>query len=114
MAYNEKMADRVREKLLETEFDIVEKRMFGGLCFMVNNKMCVCVETDRLLIRLDPGRYEEFLEMDGVTEMDFTKKPMKGYVYVSDAVLTSKKQLSYWIDLALAFNKVAKASPKKR
>lgn len=114
MAFNEKLADRVREKLLITEKDIQEKKMFGGLCFMVNGKMCVCIKSDRLLIRLAPERNEEFLEMEGVREMDFIKKPMKGYVYVSEEVLNTNKKLGYWIDQALDYNKIANPSKKKK
>jgi TfoX/Sxy family transcriptional regulator of competence genes len=88
--------------------------MFGGLCFMVNNKMCVGVEQDRLMVRLDPDKYDEVLEEPGVHPMDFTGKPMKGYVFVDVEALKSKKQLDYWMTLALEFNKVAKTSKKKK
>ena len=59
MAYNEKLAGRVRETIALTNKNIEEKKMFGGLCFMVNDKMCVGVEKERLMIRLDPDNYEE-------------------------------------------------------
>jgi TfoX/Sxy family transcriptional regulator of competence genes len=94
MAYNEKLADRVREIIAETHKDVEEKRMFGGLCFMVNNKMCVGVEQKRLMIRLDPSRYEEVLEKEGVKPMDFTGKVMKGYIFVDiDALNTRARWL---------------------
>ncbi len=54
MAFNEKMADMVREIISQTHNNIEEKRMFGGLCFMVNDKMCVGVESQRLMVRFDP------------------------------------------------------------
>ncbi len=113
MAYNEKLADRVRELIVLTHKNIEEKKMFGGLCFMVNGKMCVGVEKERLMVRLDPARYEEALEQDGATPMDFTGKVMKGYVFVDIDALKTKKQLSYWVNLALEYNKIAKASKKK-
>jgi TfoX/Sxy family transcriptional regulator of competence genes len=113
MAYNEKLADRVRELIVLTHTNIEEKKMFGGLCFMVNGKMCVGVEKERLMVRLDPARYEEVLEQDGATPMDFTGKVMKGYVFVDIDALKTKKQLSYWVNLALEYNKIAKASKKK-
>ena len=59
MAYNEKLADRVREIIALTHKNVEEKKMFGGLCFMVNDKMCVGVETERLMVRLDPARYDD-------------------------------------------------------
>lgn len=114
MAYDEKLADRVREIIAETQKSIEEKKMFGGLCFMVNNKMCVGVEQERLMLRINPDNYEDAIEKEGCSPMDFTGKPMKGYVYVDKDVLQTKKQLQYWIALALAYNKIAKASKKKK
>jgi TfoX/Sxy family transcriptional regulator of competence genes len=114
MAYDEKLADRVRELVAEKHKNIEEKKMFGGLCFMVNEKMCVGVERERLMLRIDPEKYEEQLEKEGCRPMDFTGKPMKGYVFVDKDVLTTKKQLQYWINLALEYNKIAKPSKKKK
>ena len=113
MAYNEKLADRVREHIALTHKNIEEKKMFGGLCFMVNDKMCVGVEKERLIVRLDPARYEEALEQEGATPMDFTGKVMKGYVFVDIDSVKTKKELAYWLNLALEYNKIAKASKKK-
>ncbi len=114
MAYNEKLADQVREIISLTHKRVEEKKMFGGLCFMVNDKMCVGVESQRLMVRLDPAVYEEVLEKEGCTPMDFTGKIMKGYVFVDIDALNTKKKLTYWVDLALQFNKIAKASKKKK
>jgi TfoX/Sxy family transcriptional regulator of competence genes len=113
MAYNEKMADRVRELINETHTISEEKKMFGGLCFMVDDKMCIGIEKERLMIRLDPLKYEEVLEKEGCRPMDFTGKVMKGYVFVDMDALTSRKKLGYWVSLALEYNKIAKASKKK-
>lgn len=115
MAFNETLADRVRELIASREKKVEEKRMFGGLCFMVNDKMCVGVESSRLMVRFDPTLTDEVMEKDGVTPMDFTKKVMKGYAFVAIEVLNTKKKVEYWINLALDFNKIAKASkPKKK
>ena len=114
MPYNEKLADRVREIISLTHKKVEEKKMFGGLCFMVNDKMCVGVETERLMVRLDPARYDEALEKDGAKPMDFTGKVMKGYVFVDIDALKSKKELNYWVGLALEYNKIAKSSKKKK
>ena len=113
MAYNEKLADRTREIIALTHKNVEEKRMFGGLCFMVNDKMCVGVEQNRMMVRLDPDKYDEVMEKDGCNPMDFTGKVMKGYVFVDADVLNTKKKLEYWIKLALEYNKIAKASKKK-
>ncbi len=112
--YNEKLADRTREIIALTHKTVEEKKMFGGLCFMVNDKMCVGVEKERLMVRLDPSLFEEVIQMEGCKPMDFTGKIMKGYVFVDIEVLNTKKKLQYWLNLALAYNKVAKASKKKK
>jgi len=114
MAFNEKMADKVREIISESHKNIVEKRMFGGLCFMVNDKMCVGVEAERIMVRLDPSIYDEVLEKQGCTPMDFTGKVMKGYVFVDNDSLKTRSGLKYWIGLALDYNKIAKSSKKKK
>ena len=114
MAYNEKLADRVRELISVSHKNIEEKKMFGGLCFMVNDKMCVGVETERLMVRLDPDKFDEAMEKEGCKPMDFTGKVMKGFVFVDIDALTTKKKLEYWVKLALEYNKIAKASRKKK
>ena len=114
MPYNEKIADKIREIISLTHKNVEEKKMFGGLCFMVNDKMCIGVESERLMVRIDPGMYDEVMEKDGCHPMDFTGKVMKGFVFVDIDVLNTKKKLEYWIGLALAYNKIAKASKKKK
>ena len=113
MSYDEKLADRVRELIAATHHISEEKKMFGGLCFMVNDKMCIGVESERIMVRLDPAFSDEVLEKDGCSPMDFTGKVMKGYVFVDESVLHTKKQLLYWVNLALDFNRFAKQAKKK-
>jgi TfoX/Sxy family transcriptional regulator of competence genes len=114
MAYNEKLATRVRQLIAEHRQNSEEKKMFGGLCFMVNDKMLVGVESERLMVRLDPEKYDQVLLKEGCRPMDFSGKPMKGFVFVDVNALDTKKKLEYWIDLALEYNKVAKASKKRK
>jgi TfoX/Sxy family transcriptional regulator of competence genes len=114
MAYNEKLADRVREFISLSHEITEEKKMFGGLCFMVNNKMCVGVEKERLMVRLNPYLMEEVMEKEGCKPMDFTGRIMKGYVFVDIEALNTKRKLEYWINLALEFNAIARASKKKK
>jgi len=114
MPYNEKLADRTREIIALTRKNVEEKRMFGGLCFMVNDKMCVGVESERMMLRIDPAKYEALMEMEGCNPMDFTGRVMKGYVFVDAAVLNTKKKLEFWINLALEYNAIAKTSKKKK
>ncbi len=77
MAYDEELADRVRRIFADRNVAVEEKRMMGGLCFMVDGKMCVGVEKDRLMARIDPEIYEESLGRKGCVPMDFTGKPMR-------------------------------------
>ena len=112
MAYNEKLADMTRELITQTQNNVEEKVMFGGLCFMVNEKMCLGVFKDRLMVRIDPGKYDDFIEKDGCVPMDFTGKTMKGIVLVDARVLNTNRKLEYWVNLALEYNKFAKASKK--
>ncbi len=114
MAYNEKLADRVRDIIAATEKNIEEKKMFGGLCFMVNDKMCVGVQQNNLMLRIDPGKFEEALEQEGCRPMEFTGRVMKGFIYVDDSVLNTKKKLENWMKLPLDYNKSAKPSKKKK
>ena len=114
MAYDENLANRVRELISLTHTNVDEKKMFGGLCFMVNGKMCVGVERERLMVRLDPSKYEGVLEEDGCTPMDFTGRPMRGFVFVDIQALQSRKVLEHWIHLALEYNSIAKPSKKKK
>ena len=80
---------------------------------MVNNKMCVGVEQERLMVRLDPAKYDEAMEKEGARPMDFTGRVMKGFVFVDIGALNTKKKLEYWLSLASEYNKIAKASKKK-
>jgi TfoX/Sxy family transcriptional regulator of competence genes len=114
MAYDETLADRVREALAAEKKKVEEKQMFSGLTFMVNGKMCVGVHTDELMVRFDPELQEKVLSIKGTREMDFTNKIMKGYVFVDKNVVKNKKDLDYWVDLALDFNDRAKASKKAK
>jgi TfoX/Sxy family transcriptional regulator of competence genes len=113
MAFNEKLNDRLREALAGVPKKIEEKYMFGGVCYMVNGKMCIGIVKDELMCRIGPGAYEAALEKPGCHEMVFTGKPMKGYVYVSEEGMKTKKDLDYWVNLSLKFNDEAKSSKKK-
>ena len=112
MAYNEHLANRTRELLL-SQRKVEEKKMMGGLAFMVNNKMCVGIISEDLMARIDPAAYESAIEKKGCREMNFTGRPMKGFVFISPEGTRTKKDLEYWVKLSLDFNKRAKASKKK-
>ncbi len=113
MAYNERLANRVREALLNKR-KVEEKKMMGGMTFMINDKMCIGILQDDLMLRIDPNIYESVLEKHGCREMNFTGRPMKGFVFVSEEGYKSKKDFDYWINLALDYNKKAKSSRKSK
>lgn len=112
MAYNEELAFRIRQRLASLD-NVEEKRMMGGLTFMYNDKMCVGVLKDELMCRIDPANHEDAIARRGCRTMDFTKRPMMGYVLIEDAGMQSQKDFDYWIELALDYNKAAKSSKKK-
>jgi TfoX/Sxy family transcriptional regulator of competence genes len=113
MAYDEKLANRVREKFMDLSH-VEEKEMMGGLTFMYNNKMCVGIIKDELMCRIDPSLHEMLIEKNGCRTMDFTKRPMKGYIMIAENGMKSSKEFDYWISLALEFNKFAKSRKKKK
>ncbi|MFN8299734.1 MAG: TfoX/Sxy family protein [Chitinophagales bacterium] len=113
MAFDEALADRTRDVISQTHRKVEEKRMFGGLCFMVNGKMCVAVLKDYMMVRLDPAIYEQALEMEGCSDMSASGRSMRGFVFVDTEALNTDKKLAYWVGLALAYNKEAKATKKR-
>jgi TfoX/Sxy family transcriptional regulator of competence genes len=113
MAYNEKLADRIRELLAEAQVNVFEKKMFSGLSFLVNDKMCVSVGPNRILVRLSPTDYEQAVEQNGVELMTRNGKALKGYVYVNEGFVNTNKELKHWVGLALAYNPMAKSSKEK-
>lgn len=114
MAFDEDLAGRVRRYFAARRLPVEEKRMMGGLCFMVRGKMCVGVEKDRLMARIGPDREAEALARRGCTPMDFTGRPMRGFVFVCRDGFTRDEDLRYWLGSALDFNPQAKASKSAR
>ena len=113
MAYDENLANRTRE-FFSGKRNVKEKKMMGGLTFMVNDKMCVGILNDDLMVRIDPDIYELVLEKKGCREMDFTGRPMKGFVFVEPEGIDMDKDLEYWIKHCLDFNPKATSSKKKK
>lgn len=114
MAYNTKLADRVREYLAHLpNLKIEEKKMFGGLAFMVNGKMCVNVSGENLMCRFDPSLKEEISKKKGFQPTIMNGREYKGYCYVNPEGFKQKKDFEYWIKLCLSFNKQAKSSIRR-
>lgn len=103
MAYDEGVAERLRDQFVDRH-GIREKKMFGGLAFMYRGHMLVGILGDSLMARVGTAEYAEALTLPHVREMDFTGKPMKGYVYVDSAGIESDSDLSKWLALCLRFN----------
>ena len=105
------MADRVREALVDVPH-VEEKKMFRGVTFMVDGKMCVSVSGDELMLRLDHDLTERLAEESGTRPMVHNGKHMKGFIYISEERYRNKKDFDHWIKLALEYNPRAKASKK--
>jgi hypothetical protein len=102
MAYDEGVAQRLRE-CFEDRSDIVEKKMFGGIAFMVSGNMCCGVVDDILMARVGPDQYQQALTMPHAREMDFTGKPLRGFVYVEPEGFSDDEALFSWVEHCLSF-----------
>lgn len=111
--YNENLADQIRGKLMNLPV-VEEKEMFSGLVFMVDGKMCIGVMKDKIMLRIDPKTLASLEDKDGWEQMAMKTTVMKGYILVSEDVVNQKRELHWWLDLALEFNPRATASKKKR
>ena len=114
MAYDEHLADRLRANLKENRTSFEEKKMFGGICYMVDEKMCLGVINDDLMIRINPKDQNNFLLEKGCRPMDFAKRPMKGFLYVSPEGVDMDSDLDKWVKRCLEYNPIAKSSKKKK
>ena len=120
MAFDEYLADRIRRTLNEKHAPFDEMKMMGGLMFKVDEKMLCGIHIDKkygdslLMARIGEEVYEKELEKDSCLPMDFTGRPMRGYIFVTPAGFDSEEDLSYWMDRCLEFNPQAKASKKRK
>lgn len=105
------LSDRVRAALARTP-RVVEKKMFGGVTFMVNRKMCISVGRHRLMCRIDPELHESVIQRKGVRTVRMKGHAYRGFVYVREEVVSTRRGLDYWVRTCLAFNKRAKPSRK--
>jgi TfoX/Sxy family transcriptional regulator of competence genes len=111
VTYDERLADELRERLAGVDGEVVEKRMFGGLAFMVEGNLAIAASRrGGLLVRTDPADAAEVLVLPGVEPMEMRGRPMPGWVSVAADALTEEADLDTWVDRALAF--VARLPPK--
>mgnify|MGYP001817440249 CR=1 FL=1 len=102
MAYDEDVAYRIRAALAD-QGSVTERKMFGGLAFMVNGHMCCGLAKGELMVRVGPEQYADSLAQPHAREMDFTGRPMKGFVYVDEAGYETDQDLQAWVDRGLLF-----------
>lgn len=119
MTYDEFLADRARQLLKEKSVSFSEKKMMGGLCFMVDDKMCFGMHIDKgtnsslLMARVGLDNYKKALKKEHCMEMNFTGRSMKGYVFITEDGIDLDDDFNYWIQMCLDFNPIAKSSKKK-
>ena len=102
MAYNEDLADRIRDQL-EAMQPYPEKRMFGGIAFFLNGNMACGVSGDELMVRVGPERYEEALAQPYARPFDITGRPMTGWVMIASAGCASETDLKGWVQAGVDF-----------
>ena len=110
MPYNEHLAHRLREALADRK-ELTERKMFGGLSFMLSGNMCCGIVKDDMVVRVGPNSHGEALAKKHARPMDFTGRPLKGMVYVGPEGYRTEEDLKYWLDQALSF--VLSLPPKK-
>jgi hypothetical protein len=101
MAYHEGLAERIREMTADRP-SMSERKMFGGLCFLLDGNMCFGIVGSELMVRVGPDAYADALALDHAREMDFTGRSMKGFVYVGAAGISEDEDLDAWLDRGLA------------
>ena len=111
MAYNEKLADRIRAIIGESP-RLTERKMFGGIAFMLNGNMLCGVNKDDLMVRVGPDRFEEALSSPGARPMDFTGRPMKGMAFVGPEGYATDEKLRTWVERTLEYARSLPAKTK--
>ncbi len=113
MAYNEHLAERIR-RVLAHRNDVEEKKIFGGLCFLIRGKMAAGIVKDDLMVRVVESKYQTALSKPHCREMDFTGKPLKAFLYVSPEGVDAERELEEWVGLGVEFVEQAAAKPRQR
>lgn len=117
---NDELVDRVR-RFLAHQPNVLEKKMFGRTAFMLNDKLCITAGTGRIMLRIDPAELEKLLEMPGTSAVTMKNRVYKGFIHVDESELAEAKNLRFWLNKALIFNKQqliqnkqAAANPSKK
>lgn len=112
MPYDHYLSERIQRILTSKNQSFEMKEMFGGICFMLDNKMCIGVIKNDLMARIDPREYENLSQRKEARPMDFTKRPMKGYIFVDPLGIDMEEDLEFWVQKCLEYNPLAKSSKK--
>lgn len=113
MAYNENLAERIADILTQEQIDFYEKKMFGGLAFMIQDKMCIGLAKEKMMLLVLDAHYLDLLEENGAGEMDFTGRSLKGFLYIEPEVLGQDKVLKFWVDKGIEFGIKGEVKTKK-
>ncbi len=120
MAFDEYLADRIKNVFHEKRISFEARKMMGGLCFMVDNKMCCGIHIDKksgdslLMARIGEEEYNNEIDKECCLPMDFTGRPMRGYIFITPDGFDLEDDLAYWIQLCINFNPLAKSSARKK
>ena len=120
MAFDEYQADRIRNSFKSKGIQIVEKKMMGGWCAMVDDKMCIGLlqkktdHQDLLMVRIGEEKYESVKNEKHVLPMDFTGRPMRGYAFIAADGFDLEEDLNRWIEYCIEYNPKAKSSKRKK
>ncbi len=114
MAYDEYLEERITRVLEDKKVQFTTKKMMGGLCYMMDEKMLCGIVKNELMARINPEIYEESLSKKGVNQMNFTGRAMRGFIFVTEDAYDLDEDLEYWIELCIDFNPLAKKSKKKK
>ena len=113
MAYDTHLEERINRIFSDRQLEFRPMKMMGGLCYMLDEKMCVGIVKQQLMARVGPDNYTQCLSKEGCSEMNFTGRAMNGYVFVDQDALDMDSELEFYVELAVGFNPLAKASKKK-
>ncbi len=114
MAYDTHLEQRINRIFNDKRLNYRSMKMMGGLFYMLDEKMCVGIVKEQLMARVGPENYEVCLTKKGCSEMNFTGRAMNGYVFVNQEALDMDSELEFYLDLAISYNPLAKASKKRR
>ena len=114
MADNKLLLERIQNQLDVKAIEYLTKKMFGGTCYMVDDKMLMGTFLDGLLVRVGPDQMQTLGKRNGAQPMEMNGRIMKAYLHLTDEAFDTDEDLGFWIDQCMAFNPLAKASKKKK